>query len=73
MNDVTHTLRTAFKIIDALLKGPYTAKEIADIVGSELATCYLYIRVIGDFLPVSEMKRKINATGRIPKVYWIER
>ena len=60
------------KVIDELLKGPYTAGQIADSLGLHKSQAYLYIKTISEFLPVQSQKRKLNWIGRHSIVYWIE-
>jgi len=65
-------LRSGLKVIDELLKGPYTAGQIADNLGMEINKTYNYINTISEFLPVQSSKRKLNWTGRPCTVYWLE-
>ena len=75
MTDRCDALRKGMKIIDVLLKGPYTVKEIAGITGLSGRTTYYYIKTISELLPVQAIrrKRKKRGQGRQPEAYWIEK
>ena len=60
------------QVIDVLLKGPYTMKEISDLLKIDVTVTYRYIKTISEVLPVRSMKRKLHVNGRPPKVYWLE-
>ena len=68
-----NTLRTVLKVIEALLQGPHTVKEIADIAGLQWRIAYGYVAVVSEFMPVQSVIRKVNPKGSQPKFYWIER
>jgi len=72
MGQRSQILRTGLKVIDELLKGPYTAGQIADSLGLGKNQAYIYINTISEFLPVQSQKRKLNWTGRHSIVYWLE-
>ena len=74
MADQKYILRTLLRFIETLLKGPYTMKEIADITGLPIRTCYGYVKTISEVLPVQSVRRKRNIKGKglTPKHFWLE-
>ena len=74
MADRNYILRTLLSFIRTLLEGPYTIKEISDITGMTIRTCYYYVKTISEFLPVQSIRRTrtIKGSGLTPKHYWLE-
>ena len=74
MADRNYILRTLVRVIETLLKGPYTAKEISGITGLSLRQVYYYLKTLSEVLPVQSVKRKrqLKGQGLVPKHYWME-
>lgn len=74
MADRNYILRTLLRVIETLLKGPYTIKEISDITGLSIRVCYYYVKTISEVLPVRSVRRTraLKGSGLVPKHYWIE-
>ena len=74
MADRNYILRALLRVIETLLKGPYTIKEISDITGMTIRTCYYYVKTISEVLPVQSIRRKRNIKGKglTPKHFWLE-
>jgi len=62
------------RVIETLLKGPYTIKEISDITGLSIRACYSNVKTISEVLPVQSIRRtrQIKGSGLTPKHYWLE-
>jgi len=61
-----NTVRALLKIIEVLIEGPVTARQVAEKSGVCPATAYNYIKTIGEFLPVHKMDQKN------PVRFWLE-
>ena len=60
-------LRLALEIINVLLQGPITARQLGPQVGISQRTAYRYIKAIGEV-----MGDKLRKAGNMPSRWWIE-